>query len=77
MPILLFPLLDLLYLASLANLNSFLSKHKLMTNSQKTKNKENVAPSDDSCCDDSCCGGSSGRPSVSLEGEVKRGGACC
>jgi hypothetical protein len=69
-----FPILHLLYLASLVNLNSFLSKHILMTNSQKTK-EENVnkrqGNQTDSCCDDSCCGGS---PSARFESE---GGGCC
>ena len=49
----------------------------VMTNSQKTKekNKEKVALTDDSCCDDSCC--ASGGPSVSFESEGRRGGGCC
>jgi hypothetical protein len=75
--ILLFPFLHLLYLASLANLNSFLSKHIVMTNSQKTKEKikEKVALTDDPCCDDSCCASSG--PSVSFESEERKGGGCC
>jgi hypothetical protein len=73
----LFPFLHQLYLASLDNLNSFSSKHILMTNTQKTKEKinEKVALTDDPCCDDSCCAG--GGPSVSFEGEERRGGGCC
>jgi hypothetical protein len=73
----LFPVLHLLYLASLDNLNSFFSKHIVMTNPQKTKEKikEKVAQTDDSCCDDSCCAG--GGPSLSFEREGRRGGECC
>ena len=69
--------LHLLYLTSLDNLNSFLSKHIVMTNSQKTKEKinEKVTLTDDSCCDDSCYAG--GDPSVRFESEGRRGGGCC
>ena len=41
-----------------------------MINSQKSKEKKNVALTKDSCCDDSCCGG----PSARLESE---GSGCC
>ena len=75
-----FPFLHLLYLASLDNLNSFLGKHIVMTNSQKTKEKANerhgkVELSGDSCCDDSCCGGDI--PSVHFESEGTGGMCCC
>lgn len=75
--LLLFPFLHLLYLASLDNFNSFLSKYTVMTNSQKSKEKikEKVALSDGSCCDDSCC--TDGGPSLSFEREGRRGGGCC
>jgi hypothetical protein len=66
----LFPFLYLLYLASLDNSNSFSSKHIMMTNSQKTREKEKVDLKGDSCCDDSCCVGASAR--FESEGKV-----CC
>ena len=33
----------------------------VMTNTQKTREKEKVDTKGDSCCDDSCCGGPSAR----------------
>jgi hypothetical protein len=65
-----FPFLHLLYRASLDNLNSFSSKHLLMTSSQKTKENEKIDQGPGPCCDDSYCGGSIGR----IENEERR---CC
>jgi hypothetical protein len=48
-----FPFLHLLYLASPDNLNSFSSKHLLMTSSQKTKENEKIDQGPGPCCDDS------------------------
>ena len=47
---------SLLSLASLDNLNSFSSKHILMTNSQETKEKANERHGKVELGDDSCCG---------------------